>query len=383
VAILKIVDHNGDLVYEYNPPLGEQVIRTEHTFLISSILSDNAARAPMFGANSILNLPFPAAVKTGTSGFSGSIFDNWTIGYTPDITVGVWVGNADYTPLQNTTGMSGAAPIWSQFMQAAIQQLTGGNPTPFIAPGGVVVRVICAESGSEPSQWCPTQRSEYFVNDQLPLPASKDLWQKVLLDTWTNLLASTQCSDFTEEVLVLNVIDPFARAWIMGDADGQNWSRSMGFPENVIFTPERECNSGDARPNLDLVGLHANMDISTSPLDISVIASGENFQSYHVDYGIGAEPHTWIVLFNPSTVQVPSATKIYTWDLSTINETVITLRIYMTSTNGGYAEKRIRLNMHLPTPTPTPSVTPTVLPDETSMPWEPPVPGITPTPIPD
>src|SRR6185436_18238656 len=96
VAILKIVDFEGKVVYEYQPPQPEQVIRAEHAFLISSILSDNEARSWMFGRNSMLNLPFQVAAKTGTT---NDFRDNWTLGYTPDLATGVWVGNADYTPM--------------------------------------------------------------------------------------------------------------------------------------------------------------------------------------------------------------------------------------------------------------------------------------------
>ena len=95
------------------PRKGEQIISPEHSYLITSILSDNQARSWMFGSNSVLNLPFPVAAKTGTT---NDFRDNWTLGYTPDLVTGVWVGNADYTPMVNTTGVSGAAPIWSQFM---------------------------------------------------------------------------------------------------------------------------------------------------------------------------------------------------------------------------------------------------------------------------
>ncbi len=77
--------------------------------------------------------------------------------------------------MQNTTGLTGAAPIWSQFMLQAVPRLTGGNPLPFVRPPGIVDRVICAISGTEPSQWCPQQRSEIFAADQPPLPASEDL----------------------------------------------------------------------------------------------------------------------------------------------------------------------------------------------------------------
>ncbi|MBE0408508.1 MAG: transglycosylase domain-containing protein, partial [Anaerolineales bacterium] len=172
VAITRIVDHNGNEVYRYNPPAGDIVIRAEHAFLISSILSDNQARTPMFGANSVLNLPFPAAAKTGTT---NDFRDNWTMGYTPDISVGVWLGNADYTPMQNITGVAGAGPIWAEFMNYAVAHLTAGNPSPFARPSGIIERVICSVSGTEPSRWCPNQRGEIFAADQLPLPSDEDL----------------------------------------------------------------------------------------------------------------------------------------------------------------------------------------------------------------
>jgi membrane peptidoglycan carboxypeptidase len=385
VAILKIVDHEGNLVYEYNPPPGEQVIRAEHAFLISSILSDNVARAPMFGSNSILNLPFRAAVKTGTT---NDFRDNWTIGYTPDLAVGVWVGNADYTPMEHTTGVTGAAPIWSQFMMAAIQQLTGGNPTSFVPPNGIVEKIICVVSGTEPSQWCPEQRSEYFASDQLPLGASKDLWENVTLDTWTNLLASDACSEFNKEQLTMNVTDPFAREWVRNNSQGQEWAISMGFGEGFTFTPDRGCETKDPRPQIELTYLRDNMDITTSPLDISVVANATDFKQYQIDYGIGPDPQAWTTLFGQAS-PVTNPTKVYTWDLSAIKDPVISLRIYMISVNGGYAEKRVRLNMRLPTPTPTqtptqtPTPTPTLTETPTVTPTETPIPPTdTPTPTP-
>ena len=65
-----------------------------------------------------------------------------TLGYTPDLAVGVWVGNADYTPMVNTTGVSGAAPIWSQFMQMAAPYVAGGTPSDFVRPPGIVDKVM-------------------------------------------------------------------------------------------------------------------------------------------------------------------------------------------------------------------------------------------------
>ena len=139
-------DFQGNVIDEYQPPDGEQVIRKEHAFILSSILSDNNARSWMFGPNSYLHLPFPAAAKTGTS---NDYRDNWTMGYTPALAVGVWVGNADYTPMNNTTGLSGAAPIWSQFMQAAVPKLNSSAPSDFTPPKGI----ITAPAGAAQARW--------------------------------------------------------------------------------------------------------------------------------------------------------------------------------------------------------------------------------------
>src|SRR5450759_1056586 len=242
VAITKIVDHSGNVLFNYTPPPGEQVIRPEHAFLITSILSDPDARTISFGAHSVVNLPFPAAVKTGTT---NDFRDNWTIGYTPDITVGVLVCNANYTPMQNTTGLTGAAPIWAQFMQIAIQQLMGGNPTPFAKPAGVVERVICSSSGTEPSQWCPDQRSEFFASDQLPPTADNDLWQKALIDTWTGYRASPDCSGFSDEKFAANVSDPWAQKWIKDTKAGKAWADKMHFSQPIFFAPQRDCKASD------------------------------------------------------------------------------------------------------------------------------------------
>ncbi len=237
-SIDRIVDRFGNIVYEHQETLGEQVVRAEHAYLITSILSDNASRAPMFGSNSILNLPFPVAAKTGTT---NDFRDNWTLGFTPDVAIGVWVGNADYSPMVNTTGLTGAAPIWAEAMQMAIQQLTGGNPSGFVRPVGVVDRVVCAISGTEPSEWCPEQTTEIFAADQPPLPADDDLWTEVLVDTWTGLRASPECSEFTDDAFALNVTDPWAKRWILEDPEGQRWIDNVGFDDIITFVPEREC----------------------------------------------------------------------------------------------------------------------------------------------
>jgi penicillin-binding protein 1C len=384
VSILKIVDFQGDTVYQYQPPQGEQVISPQHAFLMTSILSDNAARVPVFGANSILNLPFQAAVKTGTS---NDTKDNWTLGFTPDLAVGVWVGNADDSPMLNTTGVTGAGPIWAQFMMAGIQQLTGGHPTPFVKPGGIIERAICTVSGTEASQWCPNQRQEYFAADQPPLPAGEDLWRQVQVDTWTELESSPECADLTFQRMAINVTEKWARQWIRQDKQGQQWARDMGF-RDYFFIPDRKCAAGDPRPHLQIVNLDDGQTILQTSLDIAVVADATaGFKSYRLEYGLGGSPSHWTTLVSDTGVPVPAPAIVYTWDLTSLPDGPVTLRLYMSGNHtDSFAERKILLNLQLPTPTPTPTETPsptdTPFPTQTDTPLPPPTDIPTDTPPP-
>lgn len=363
VAISKIVDHTGNVVYEYEPPAGDQVVRAEHAYLISSILSDTTARIPMFGTNPVINLNFTAAVKTGTT---DDFRDNWTVGYTPDLVVGVWVGNADYTQMVNTSGLTGAGPIWAEFMTEAIGQITGGNPSAFIRPAGIVDRVICAISGAEPSDWCPQQRSEVFASDQLPKAKTEDLWKEVRVDTWTGLTASEACSDFSEEKLTLNVNDAWARKWLLENPKGRSWAEDMGFSTPFFLVPDRACRSDDPRPEISITGVSEGVTIKTNPLEIrGVVTATANFDYFRIEWGQGKDPITWKVLVDNEHDPQESQGLLYEWDLSDIEPGVITLRIYVHSTLDTYAEKRITFTLQLPTPTPTETPTPTATPTPT------------------
>jgi membrane peptidoglycan carboxypeptidase len=370
-AITQIVDFNGNVVYQYNPPTGDQVIRPEHAYLISSILSDNEARTPAFGQNSVLNLPFQAASKTGTT---NDFRDNWTMGYIPELAVGVWVGNADYSPMQNISGLTGAAPIWAEYMAESVNRVTGGNPSQFIRTGGIVERIICAISGTEPSNKCPLQRSELFAADQPPLPKNQDLWKKVLVDTWTGLESSPACEEFTDEKLAVNVEDPWAIRWLRQNADGKAWADNNGFSSPLFFVPKRKCTAEDPRPLLQFSSPRDGDRISDTPLEIFAQAGATaDFESYRLEYGLGDNPVKWELLKKHGRPQNESG-KIFEWDLRELPAGDLTLRLFLRSVHETYAEIKMKLNMQVPTPTPTP--TPTFTPTPTSTP----TPTFTPTP---
>jgi penicillin-binding protein 1C len=138
-------------------------------FWITDVLSDDSAREYIFGRGGSLEFPFPVAVKTGTS---QAYHDNWTIGYTRDVTVGVWVGNFDRTPLKSSTGVTGAAPIFHAVMLAATRRLHGGAgfDARFIAsaPEGLVEQEVCALSGLPSNPWCPARQRERLAPSEDP-----------------------------------------------------------------------------------------------------------------------------------------------------------------------------------------------------------------------
>jgi penicillin-binding protein 1C len=396
-AISKIVDYKGQTVFEYKPPAGDQVISAEHAFQITSILSDTVARVPMYGTNPVINLPFTSAVKTGTT---NDFRDNWTLGYTPDLAVGVWVGNADDSPMVGTTGLTGAAPIWADFMKYAIQKMNGGKATAFTRPAGIVEKTICEVSGTEPSDLCPKQRSEYFVNNQPPPAKDQDFWQKVKIDTWTGLKASAACGEFTDDKLALNVTDPWAIKWIKETPEGKAWADKAGFGTPVFFTPTRECWTDDPHPKIVYSSFGEGQTITASPLDIYAVVDAPDFKDFQLSYGIGDNPTDMIKLGDPINQAAKDPTKIYSFDMSTVPPGKITLVIRLNSTRDGfYAKKFIHLvdnvatstptltptSTSTPTPTNTPTQTstalPTLTPTSTATPTQAPSPTSTPIPL--
>ncbi|MEK7526246.1 MAG: transglycosylase domain-containing protein [Patescibacteria group bacterium] len=169
VSIVKVEDYTGKVLEDnkITELSGERVIDSSVAFLISHILLDNNARSAAFGSISQLNVAghSEVSVKTGTT---NDRRDNWTIGYTKDALVTVWVGNNDNTPMGGAvSGVSGASPIWNKVIKETLSRYENyGHAWP-IQPDNVVGATICATTGLLPSgpadnPGCPT-RFEYFI----------------------------------------------------------------------------------------------------------------------------------------------------------------------------------------------------------------------------
>lgn len=149
---------------------GTELFDPDCAWLIADILSDNRARAVAFGLNSPLNLPFRVASKTGTS---TDFRDSWTVGYTPDFTVGVWVGRFNNRPLNRVSGAMGAAPIFHQVM---VRLYRDKEPRWYETPASAVEATVDKISGKRVPDGIVLPearlRREWFVNGRLPALAT-------------------------------------------------------------------------------------------------------------------------------------------------------------------------------------------------------------------
>ena len=123
--------------------------------LVTDMLADPHARERSFGHHSVLDLPFDAAVKTGTS---SDFRDTWTVGFTRDYTVAVWVGNFDGSAMRGISGVTGAGPLWNRIMLHLHEKR---EPESLPAPAGFVATTICATTGHAPQRNCPAVVREW------------------------------------------------------------------------------------------------------------------------------------------------------------------------------------------------------------------------------
>ncbi len=164
-SILEITNNQRQPLYSYDAthPDGIRVIRADVAFLMSSILSDKTSRYHEFGPGNPLELDRPAAAKTGTT---QSFRDNWTLGYTPYLAVGVWAGNSDNSTMNNIIGITGAGPIWHDVMEYVTHRYKY-PPDDFSKPSDVHAGTVSALTGLAPRPGEPTV-TDWFIDGTLP-----------------------------------------------------------------------------------------------------------------------------------------------------------------------------------------------------------------------
>lgn len=224
VSILKVTDSKGKTLFEYHQPEGRKVLDEGVSFIISDILADNGARTAAFGSNSILNIPGKTvAVKTGTTDQKR---DNWALGFTPSVVVGVWVGNNDNSVMSPVvaSGVTGASPIWNKIMAAALK---GKSNEPFEKPGNVSQVEIDGLMTGKPHNGSST-RKEYFVTGTEPKNEAGAYQRQKVCKSNPHRLANDNEDNEEKDVILLKEDDPTGANKWQGGID--NWVLTSANP---------------------------------------------------------------------------------------------------------------------------------------------------------
>ncbi len=363
--ILRIEDSRGNVLDDNGAPTGRQVISPEHAYLITDILADDQARCAAFSCPSILELSRPAAAKTGTT---DDYRDAWTVGYTPQIAAGVWVGNSDNSQMAQVPGAAGAGPIWHNFMEAAHVDLPVRD---FTQPSGIVKHEISADSGARPSEHCPNRKEEIFARGQEPLDESHDWYQMVRIDAFTGLRANPFCPDHAVEKLMLDITDERGREWVSTHPEQFN-----GLP----LAPLEECGEGTDRPEVFITDPAAGAT-AHGVVPIFGTVRLPNFDHYEVQYGIGGDPQGWGWVSGPHSAQVQDGL-LTEWNAEHLAPGVYTLRVRAFDSEQHAVEARVLIELVAPTATPTATPSPTPEATPTATPTLSPTPTATDTPTP-
>jgi len=284
-GILKIEDLSGKVLEEYKPRPGEQVISTNAARMLSSVLSDNTARTPLFGANSQLYFgDRPVAAKSGTTNDNK---DAWLIGYSPDIAVGVWSGNNDNKPMKK--GSSISVPAWRAVMNAALVDKPITQFGQYNGPDDKMPPVIRGSWWGGESFF--TDKISGKLATEFTPPETKE--EHVIINPH-NILYWINKSDLLNSRPGVGISDGQYKNW---EAVFQSWVQNNGIG-NIPQTPERPIESDDVhKPEYNpIVTVSEPLDQSSLKLNESVTINAsaqalriiKKFEYYANDQFIGS-----------------------------------------------------------------------------------------------
>lgn len=277
VSVLKITDANGKVLEEYKQPKTERIVSEQAAYLVTDVLSDNNARAPAFGLNSVLKTTRPSAVKTGTT---SSWRDNWTLGYTPDYAVGVWVGNADNQEMEKISGITGAAPIWHDVMEYIHTNLPVAE---FVEPPNITRIAVCLASGLLPTQECPQVTREVFIKGNEPT-VPDNIWKPFRIFVPNGKLATAFNPPDQVTTVVYPIYPPQAADWVI---------------ENNIPQPPTEFDTtyaASAAGGTLAIFSPSNYSSVKGAVEVKGNAKMPDMREWRLNVGAGLDPGEWLTI---------------------------------------------------------------------------------------
>jgi membrane carboxypeptidase/penicillin-binding protein len=277
-AILQVVGVDGQSYLDFTVTQSRSVISAQLAYLVHSVLSDETARWPTLGHPNLLEIGLPSGAKIGRT-TSGR--DSWTLGYTTQLAVGVWVGVRGEESEDNHKVPEDLAPgLWHAVIQYASRELP---PEEWEQPPGISVVQVCDPSGLLPTPECPSMVSEVFINGNEPLQQDM-MYREIQINRETGRLATI----FTPPELIEN------RVFLVVPPEAAAWAAESGLPTppdayDLIFAPQTQ--SKDVRITQPLMFGYVR-----GIVQVRGTSSGADFDFYRLQYGQGLNPTNWIQL---------------------------------------------------------------------------------------
>ena len=267
--ILKITDSANKVIYQYDQAkdTGRAALDPQIAYEMNNVLSDNSARALVFGTNTALHFADrTVAVKTGTT---SSFKDAWTVGYTPAIATAVWVGNADGTAMKNgADGSVLAAPIFHNYMEAALK---GVPDQPFTVPAGIQTVTVEKWSNKLPTQYSTETTTDIFASWQVPTDGD-NVHQVVNLCKGTNLLAPANAPTALIQQAVVTILHserPDNPNW---EGPVAAWAQAAGMYQSA---PTQSCDQSTLVPTVSITA-PVDKDQVSGLTDLAVSVQSNN-----------------------------------------------------------------------------------------------------------
>lgn len=308
VAVLKIEDADGNVIWEYKADQPDCAAAENCTlillpglaYLVNNILADSETRWSVFGQNNILDLSRQAAV---VNGLTSTKSDNWTAGYTPQMSISVHLGRSDGQPISlDVFGLQGAAPIWHAVTEYAHNR-DGITPTNWQRPENIVEMAVCERSGLLPNDACPV-RSEVFLEGTQPR-LTDSYWRRVEINSETRQLATTNTPVGlrTEQV------------YFVPPVEALDWWQANNFPlppdeYDTVTRPELFGSVRLLQP--------APFAYVGGVVDIRGSLNANDMQFYQLAYGQGLNPSQWVDISGQQTTYVQGGS-MGQWDTTSLD----------------------------------------------------------------
>ncbi len=352
-GISRIETLDGAIIYDAAAAANEtestQTIAPEYAYLISDILSDADTRHLEFPV-SFQNLDFEAnlpvaAVKTGTTNDNR---DALTIGWTPQVIVGVWIGNTNNDSMGDAaTGYQMASPVWNRTMRQAFNRISTIEPITmdFSRPSNIVDQTVCADSGTLPPNNDPAQcgpsgtRPEVFAASQPPPSGDESIIRVVQVDEFTNLLVNENCPNHPVEKVFLAVDDPTAINWLRNTSQGQAWATQRGLDPNQLdgTLPTEACGPDYESPVALVTSLFNGATLS-GQVTFTGQANVPSFERYEFQYAPASSPDSYQALPgdqpHPFPMPDPGST-LGVWVTNQLPDGQYYIRLVVYSSTGG------------------------------------------------